>query len=856
MSLNETGHRRRQGGDRPDPRRRRLQPAQVRGRRPSRPARPGDRVERPDPHVDRDRRRDARGRRGRGRDRRGAGPPDRRQALVGARRPVGQHDRLGGADHAPADRPRRRDPGREEPAQEQGQGDVRAALAAATSCELAKQRERRFGARAGSMVGGGDRSEKIRTYNFPQDRVTDHRIGHDLHNLPGVLDGELDALIDALVMADQAERLAAVTERTGIATDGSRRGRPAAPPARQLADDVDPAAIRCFDPVARPIVQATDLGSVQVLKHGNLYLLTDPFGDVHPDSRGLGLYDGDTRLLSCSRAAGQRRCGRCCSRASAGGNYRGTIQLTNPSIDRNPRGQGEPAGRRARGAEAGHRPRRGRCRRGSRGAGPDRQLRRAPGDRSTVELELAVDARRHLRGPRAGARPARRRCHPAAVLRRRAHVPLRRPRRSPALDPPRASRAGRRGRAGRSARDGSDGGAWLRLALDLAARARPATRAALGRVGDARPTPANAGDSPAELFPEPPRIDEARAGGAYHAWTRSTAEVDTDHELFNLTVVALASPTCGCWSTTAPGEGERYLAAGVPWFATLFGRDSRSSLAPGARVPAAARGRDADRARRAPGDRATTSGGTRSRARSCTSCASGEMAATGELPHRPYYGSVDATPLWLDPARRDLRLDGRPRARRPALAERARGARVDRPVRRPRRRRLRRVRAPHRARAAQPGLEGLARRDPRPPRPRGASRRSRWPRSRATSTTPSAGWPTSPASAATRRWRSVSSSDAEQLRERFEDAFWVEDQGYYAMALDGDKRPADAIGSNAGPLPVERDRRRRTGRAGRRPADVARTVLRLGHPHVRRRPARLQPASATTPARSGRTTRR
>ena len=104
LSLNETGHRRDQGGDRPDPRRRRVQPAQVRGRRPPRPAHPGDRVVGADPHLDGDRRRPARGRRGRDRDRRGARPADRRQARVGAGRPVGQHDRLGGARHAPADR--------------------------------------------------------------------------------------------------------------------------------------------------------------------------------------------------------------------------------------------------------------------------------------------------------------------------------------------------------------------------------------------------------------------------------------------------------------------------------------------------------------------------------------------------------------------------------------------------------------------------------------------------------------------------------------------------------------------------------------------------------------------------------
>ena len=72
LSVNETGIDGDQGGDRPGPRRRRVQPPQVRGRRPSRPAHPGDRVERAHPHLDRDRRRDAGGRRGRGRDRRGA----------------------------------------------------------------------------------------------------------------------------------------------------------------------------------------------------------------------------------------------------------------------------------------------------------------------------------------------------------------------------------------------------------------------------------------------------------------------------------------------------------------------------------------------------------------------------------------------------------------------------------------------------------------------------------------------------------------------------------------------------------------------------------------------------------------
>ncbi len=60
-----------------------------------------------------------------------------------------------------------------------------------------------------SQVGSGERSEKIRTYNYPQNRVTDHRIGLSVYNLPAVLDGELDAFIDELAAADQAARLQA-----------------------------------------------------------------------------------------------------------------------------------------------------------------------------------------------------------------------------------------------------------------------------------------------------------------------------------------------------------------------------------------------------------------------------------------------------------------------------------------------------------------------------------------------------------------------------------------------------------------------------------------------------------------------
>ncbi|MGO4408970.1 MULTISPECIES: peptide chain release factor 1 [unclassified Brevundimonas] len=59
-----------------------------------------------------------------------------------------------------------------------------------------------------SQVGSGDRSERIRTYNFPQGRVTDHRIGLTLHSLPQILEGDLDPMLNALIAEDQAARLA------------------------------------------------------------------------------------------------------------------------------------------------------------------------------------------------------------------------------------------------------------------------------------------------------------------------------------------------------------------------------------------------------------------------------------------------------------------------------------------------------------------------------------------------------------------------------------------------------------------------------------------------------------------------
>jgi len=70
-----------------------------------------------------------------------------------------------------------------------------------------KKQQDELGKERNSMIGSGDRSDKIRTYNYPQSRVTDHRIGLTTHNLPGVMDGNIDNFIEELRLAENAERL-------------------------------------------------------------------------------------------------------------------------------------------------------------------------------------------------------------------------------------------------------------------------------------------------------------------------------------------------------------------------------------------------------------------------------------------------------------------------------------------------------------------------------------------------------------------------------------------------------------------------------------------------------------------------
>jgi glycogen debranching enzyme len=560
------------------------------------------------------------------------------------------------------------------------------------------------------------------------------------------------------------------------------------------APPLDPDATRFLEPVVRPIVKATDLGSVQVLKQGNLYLLTDQFGDVHPDTRGLGLYAGDTRRVSCSilRVGGERPV---LLQASAGENYHGAIQLTNPRMERNLRDKVRPEETLAS---------------QKLGIGRHRVLTgdvfeervrivnyAEEAEDVELELELAADAA-DIFEVRGWVRPERGRHLPVAMRHDRVTF------RYDGLDGRRLATllAFSEPATDFGAVDpevaGSANAGWVRLGWSWRLASGEARELRWVTWTADRPAPPQ-GDGTAErdevLFLETPRVSDDAVAASYHAWGRSIAEIRTDNELFNLAIARSASDL-RLLINDGPGADDRYIAAGVPWFTTLFGRDAiiASLQALAVRPQLAVETLDVLAALQATTedpDRDAEPGKILHELRE------GEMSRSGEIPHRPYYGTVDATPLWLVllGATYDWTGDRE-------LVERL---------------------WPHALRALE-WIDRFGDRDGD-----GFVEYGR----RTSGGLVNQGWKDSHDAIRDRKGRLAAApialaevqgyvfdakrrtaglarvrgdealaarldDEAEALRRRFEEAFWVDDLGFYAMALDRDKRQADAVSSNPG----------------------------------------------------------
>ncbi len=392
----------------------------------------------------------------------------------------------------------------------------------------------------------------------------------------------------------------------------------------RLVEPLPSAPARLFPARPRPIVKATDLGSAQVLKHLDLYLVSDAFGDIHPDSRGMGLYDGDTRILSCSalRIAGERPV---VLHSDPGGSWRGVVQATNPEFRKDP---GDKMG-------GG-----GTILRQTISIGRERTIAEAYRERLDiqnhgpvtfdldVELELDADYA-DIFEVRGYARRGRGQLLTTEVtadgglvfgylgldgVTVRTHM---------AFDPAPVLEA---------ADDDRGGSVVARWKGPL----RPGERQVIAWTVHATSEPDQAlhGLDPDALDP----------GHAHAAWLESGARIETDNELVNQ-VISRSMSDLRLLESTDP-LGEPFIAAGVPWFATLFGRDSLiTSLQCLPFLPRLALETLEILARR----QATKEDPWRDAepGKILHELRTGEMSRTGELPFSPYYGSVDATPLWL-----------------------------------------------------------------------------------------------------------------------------------------------------------------------------------------------------------------
>jgi len=392
----------------------------------------------------------------------------------------------------------------------------------------------------------------------------------------------------------------------------------------RLAEPAIGAPPRTFPARPRPIVKATDLGSAQVLKHLDLFLVSDAFGDIHPDSRGMGLYDGDTRVLSCSvlRIAGERPV---ILHSDPGGSWRGVVQATNPEFRKDP---GDKMGTDDR------------ILRQTISVGRERTIAEAYRERLDIQnhgpvafgcdVEIEFDADyADIFEVRGYSRPARGKLLPIEMtgdgglvfgyvgldgVTVRTHLEF---------EPAPVLRAA----------DGEQTGS---VVARWSSQLPPGAQRAIAWTVHATRDPAQTVHA---LDPE--ALDPAHA---HAAWLSKNSIIETDHELINQVVRRSLDDLCLLESTDPVGD--RFIAAGVPWFATLFGRDAlitslqAISFAPRLAVQtleilakrqatAVDAWRDAE-----PG-------------KMLHELRTGEMSRTGELPFAPYYGSIDSTPLWL-----------------------------------------------------------------------------------------------------------------------------------------------------------------------------------------------------------------
>jgi glycogen debranching enzyme len=432
------------------------------------------------------------------------------------------------------------------------------------------------------------------------------------------------------------------------------------------------------------IVPATDLGGVGVLKHGNLYLLSDAFGDIHPDSRGLGFYDLDTRVVSCAilRVNGVRPT---LLRGQVAANHISSIQLTNPELRRDPSmksGDDEALARRALSISR---------RRWIAGGLAERiDVTNYSSRTQEVVLELAVDVdsadifevRGYPRKARGTFGPTEATDHSLLFtyrgldkLERRTMFEFSPAEVTPAegegegsvhlrwtLEIPTGGQAGVRWEARTELRTlpgtaASRERTPTKLAQALSgpgAQATSATSASVPGPGDdAAPHVthgADGADAPAGQNNGTDDVsslvgDPAIAEAEYGEWNERCATIRSDGELLDL-AIKRSIADLRLLQNDGPKPSEHYIAAGIPWFTTLFGRDSViTALQVLPFMPDVAR-----RTLQVLADwQATEDDPERDMepGKILHELRTGEMARTGELPFRPYYGSIDATPLWL-----------------------------------------------------------------------------------------------------------------------------------------------------------------------------------------------------------------